>query len=1689
MPAGCTGDLVLPKELDESSSGNARLRFSTYGDFRVRHLECNGSPSCPDGPLRVAFSTPVRGAEVLRRVRLIPETPFTIRDTASESQSWALEATYKPRVGYAIVVDTAIRDIFGQQLHGNPAAGFRTTGVAPIVNTPYGHLVVERDGFKTLSVQVVNVDTLIAIVAPVPEALEADVSSRFGWSRDTIWKTVMKGAKPLRIAVHAPIDRAYHVGVHIPSPDARKAGAPTLYAVQVTGRAAGSDVSAEGPISIVQVTNLGVHARIGAADGAVWVTGANDGLPRPGAAVVLHDARGRVLATAVTDARGLARLSGWAARIPRDTSAAARDEVGQGYVKVTLGDDRAISSISRWDDDLSPWHFHVEPAWDNDRLPVAGAVFTERGIYRPGERVYAKAIVRDGLLGALRAPAAGDSIRWQFHDREGKPLQETTVTLSSFGTSSRSYVVPTAAGIGEYRVDVQLRRLGRWRTIGGANYRVAEYRPPEFLVDATARAAARFPGDTFAVALQARYLFGAPMGRAVVGWIARQTPVYSWDLNIPGTDGWSVGDNGSWWEDNDPELVVANGTDTLDVRGERTLRVVLPPPVKGRASNVTVSAIVTDINRQTVMASAATIVHPADFYLAAKPRGESYFWKAGEAQTIDVIAVRPTGERVPGTTVLGTIVRHEWHQVRRERDGESELVGDWVSDTVAHCGIVTAAAPVACNFTPPGGGSYTVHFTAVDRSGRAASTSIARWASGSDWVPWNDESQFKMDVIPDKSRYTVGDTATVLFASPFTNAEAWVTVEREGIIQQRRLRITSGATTLKFPITEAFAPNAFVSITVARGRSAKPGPLEDPGRPTIRVGYANLRVTPEVKRLTVSVAPVKAEYLPGDSARLRVQVRDAQGHGPVSEVTVWAVDEGVLSLTAYKTPDPIDLVYRERGLGVRLASNMTTVAPQVPDGTKGQREPGGGGGSAGADVLRSKFQTTAFFIGSVVTDAQGNAVVAAKLPDNLTTFRLMAVAVTRTDRYGSGESKLLVTRPLLARQALPRFVRPGDQFTAGAVINRRDGTAATVSVRAEAVGATLSGSAERSVQLAALRGAEVRFPFIAARTDSATFRFDVTGGGYADAVRTTLPVRPDYYPRVHTAAGAVHDTATIEIALPAGIDPARSRLSVHMGVSPLPVMRGMAESIHIYPYECSEQISSAMSSVIALYRAQSQLNPGAIRGSARAEILRAVDVLTRRQKTDGSIGYWSPNDWSTPWLSAYAGVALLDARDIGVKVDTAVLARLAGYFTTSLHANALLNGMAMITIASGPLSYWYKRPHIGLSDQVAAIEFLSRFGRPDAAAENEVLRTAALLTVEDRARFAEVLMRRKQVAAAQRLMTAVWDVVRVEGRRAVLPDSLYRPFYFESFSRPIARILTATLTIDPDNALIGPLVETLVVQGGPGYAAREWNTQDYAAAMSGLAAYDHVRRAQPERPVRVRLRDNSVLTIGAARDSSVAITGLLSSAAGGQVLRASLDAGPGQGSVYFYLAVTEVPTTPPVTPDDKGIRVERWYERFESGAPVTTVTEGDLVRVRLRISVDGTRQFIVLDDPLPAGLEAIDLSLRTASAMPGPGVAIPKESAEHEERDPTVSAPWSFGLWDSGWWSPFDHHELRDDRVVYAAALLWPGTYTASYIARATTPGTFIRPPAHAEEMYNPGVSGRSDGGTFVVLQRAGGNR
>ena len=1689
LPLACQASLVSPQTLDATSTANAlRWPFTTYGPLRLAAVECAARPRCPVGYVVLVFSTPVRGADVLRTVKLSPATKFTVSDTSEESDRWILDAPLTPRTTYTVSVDPALHDVLGQSFTGSTTATLTTTGYDPALNYPTGAMLVERQGFRTIAVRHVNVDTVFATFAAVPDTLEARVLGTATWGDfGGLWSQVSAGAVTRAVAVQGKADVPLVSSIRVPAYNALRPHTPTLTLVRLAPTRVDTSTGRRGTFAITQVTDIGLAARLGRAEAVVWVTSVHDGKPLAGAAVVLYDRNGKPRAHATADSAGLARLSGF----PPDTSGTPEEgRFGggfEGYVAATFRTDRAVVPFSAYTWQLSPWVFNVSGAEAGERIPAAAAVFTERGIYRPGEVVHAKAIVRTGALGALRVPAAGDSVRWVFQDRERGTLRDTVIAASPFGTADQTLPLSPDLPLGTYSVAVDLRRDGSWVELARTAYRVAEYRPPEFLVSVTSDSAPHYANDTLVAIVEARYLFGAPMGRAKVDWTVRRATVFPWELNIPGTDGYTIGESGWWWEDEPMERptaeVAASGSDTLDGTGHVTLHAALGVPEKGRPARLRVEATVTDVNRQTVTAGTSTVLHPAAFYVGAKPGGD-YFWKAGTPQEVGLIAVTPEGRKLPGVAIRGIVVRREWHRVQRERGGLDEQVGEWVPDTVARCDVVSGAAAVPCRFTPAQGGSYVVTFRAKDASGREASTSFYRWATGKGWVPWEDETQFKMDVIPDKTTYNVGDTATVLFASPFAEAEAWITVEREGLLQQRRLRLTSGSTSIKLALTEAYVPNAYVSIVVARGRSAPPGGIGDPGRPTIRVGYAELRVTPRVKRLKVEVEPLAAEYRPGDSARVRVRVRDAALRGQRSEVTLWAVDAGVLALTGYSTPDPIALIYRPRGVALRLGSNLTAVAEQVLalEGVsiKGDEAPGGGGGLAGGDVLRSRFASVAFFLGSVVTDAQGTAIAVAKLPDNLTTFKVMAVAVTAGDRYGSGESSLLVTRPLLARPALPRFLRQDDQFTAGIVVNQRAGGTPTVSVRARARGVTMDGLAQRSVTLAAGRGTEVRFAFKDTTTDSATFRFDVTDGKDSDAVLSRLALKPAYFPRAHTAAGVVTTIDTVQITLPGDIDPARSQLVFGIGTTPLALVGGMYRELAVYPFDCSEQVSDEVLPLIALYRAGTIDGRSFAPKDAARQIAVAVAVLSRRQRPDGGIGLWAADDWTTPWLSAYAGEALLQARAAGVVVSDSVLAHLADYLYRSVHQP---------TAVQSPVAAWFAQLQVRLGEQVAAVDYLSRLGRTDLAGENQLLNVAAQLAWEDRVRLAQVIARRGAGSAARQLLAPIWAGVRVEGRRAVLADSAVRPFYFWSYRRPLARLLAATLAVDSTSQLVGPLVESLVEEGR---AAAPWNTQDYGSAVEALADFTARQRQAARRGYTVTGTTGVVFRSqgqgDVMRELSRNLTGLLATGPDGTA-RLSLTVAAGEGStlpIYYFATVQEVPRQRPVRPDQQGIEVERWYEDFTTGKPIISAPEGALVRVRLRIKVPVERRFVAVTDPLPAGLEAVDLSLLTVGGLPGPGAgakAVDEEEAGGEAAGAYLY-DWYYGSWDGGWWSPFDHKEMRDDRVVYVATYLWPGTYTASYVARATTPGVFVRPPAHAEEMYNPAVQGRSDGGEFTVIAK-----
>jgi uncharacterized protein YfaS (alpha-2-macroglobulin family) len=623
-----------------------------------------------------------------------------------------------------------------------------------------------------------------------------------------------------------------------------------------------------------------------------------------------------------------------------------------------------------------------------------------------------------------------------------------------------------------------------------------------------------------------------------------------------------------------------------------------------------------------------------------------------------------------------------------------------------------------------------------------------------------------------------------------------------------------------------------------------------------------------------------------------------------------------------------------------------------------------------------------------------------------------------------------------------------------------------------------------SVSLSSSASAEARFIVTApgrdAIGDSVALRFGATDGVESDATETWLPVRPDFHPRTHAVLGAVRDSQDVSLVLPADIDPRRSHMRLRIGTSRLSTMLAAYRWLRAYRFDCTEQLASVGRGIVAVWQATKRERPDALGGDPRAKLQELVDEISRRQGADGAIKYWPNWEWASPWLTAHAGLFLLDARDVGVIVDPGVITRASDFLRRASRASVDTGGMNR---------YEQRERRLALGDRVAAVEYLRRAGAADTATERSLLRAAPAMTWEDRLRLAELIAPRPDTRAeAEAIVDEAWRAVTVAGHRVDLPDSAHAARVFPSRVAPAARLLSASLALRPTHPLLGALIET-VLQHGRAESAFAWSTQDYASVVIALAGFS--ANAAADRVVNVRAADDRFVArlprAGIDTSISASLVGLLAPASNGdRVLRLHVDATTGDRPVYYALEVDEVPLAAPVRPDIHGIVVERWYERFDNGAPVTRVSEGDLVRVRLRVTVPADREFVAVEDPLPAGLEPIDVGLRTSATL-DPFVTQQSDRARaagDRDRDGPIWQAWLYGHWDDGHWSPWEHKEMHDDRVSYFARLLWTGSYTASYVARATTAGSFVAPPAYAEEMYNPALQGRSGGGRFGVDRR-----
>ncbi|HEU4582337.1 MAG TPA: MG2 domain-containing protein [Polyangiaceae bacterium] len=1628
------------------------LGFDTYGPLRVVKIQCNTLPSSaqcdPEGSLWIELSNPVAAKEVRAHLSAEPALPLSWpeEDEGGESRYvyLPLGGALAAATSYRLTLSAGVRDQHGQALAAKFERVLATGNFTPSARLPISGEIFPAP-LANLEIESRNAGDLHFLA----RRLEGEQLLDFFRAQNEPEQlpAFLKKLAPVDTAFPSPVDNVLH---RQPIAMASVLGSDAARGAAWVGWRYGKT-----PLQgqLLQVTDLALTAKLSAQGSLVWVTRWSTGTSVPGATVELLGRAPKIARRYQTDDSGLALIPA------KDFHPQFQDYGSEEdtLIVVRSGDD---SSFRRVADFLPPWR--IDP-WMRLSQPEREnlLLFSDRGIYRPGDTIELAGVLRREVSSGNVAVAAR-KLELTLEDPEGEAAQHLSVESNRFGTFSAQVTVPGSAA------------LGRWRLVAqgfedqGLGVNVAEYRPVEFKVQVNAAEPARLEGETAHFALQADYLFGSPMaGRQWRYSATRQRTSFA----PPGSEGYVTSDDAYRAELDQSALdsaVFARAEDALSERGSAALSVPLKLPGQVGPEQVRLDAEVTDLSRQTVSASAGVLVHPAAHYVAIGEL-EMPFPNAPALLKPRVLSLSPGGERLARAVKL-ELVRRRWTIAREKTDDGWRTVSQPVDETQSSCELRTGAQPVSCDLQLKESGEFFVRASSPDQRGHVARAALGFYALGPGRASWADNDQRKLELVLDKREYKVGDKAKLLIKSPFQRAEALLTVERAGLYEQRRLTLEGPAPSVEIAIDERLRPNAFVAVHVLQGVQANQPPtaLELTPEPGYRLGYAQLLVEPGARRLNVAIQGQQPDYRPGQHVKLGVHVTRADGKAHPAELTVYAVDEGVLALSNYAPPDPLQLFTRPRPLAVATLESRDALGRLLlpgPERDKGMN--GGDGGGAGG--LRSNFRTTAYFKQGVVTNAAGDADVEFDLPDNLTTYRFMAVAVSEDDRYGVGSGALVVNRPLTLRAALPRKLRAGDRLQASAIVTRLGSERGAVRLRAEVSGATLQGPAEQQLQLGADGSAEARFELLAQAPGELTVRFAASMGSAEDQVQVTRAIAAPLaleasalYGRTESAeAQALGDLTSVRRDV-GGID-------LELASTALVGLEAGLRSLSEYPYACTEQLASR---ILPLGPLAGLAERYGIAIPDRSRQLEAqVGEILRRQHGDGGFGLWPSSPESHPWASAYALWSLWQARAAGAPLPQRVQDQGVAYLRQWLGENANPEQGQPATGAK-------------LATAALMLDVLATLEKPDPEYLSRLYERRAELPTFARALLLHAASTRAASGAAPdpaQLSTLTGELERLitlRGNKAQLEeapdDALADTFSSEGRSEALA--LWALLSAQPAHPLAAPLAQGILDRRDGG----QWqNTQEAAYSLLALDAY---RRAQEATPPHFE----AAVWLG---DRQLARGSFESAATQPQLAHLELAALPpqpgnlifqkqGAGALFYSLRLRYAPRELPNAPLERGFAVQKSQRSVAVAALEQALGElpnparssqsfagGDLVLVDLLVTAPALRHYVVIEDPLPAGLEAIDASLATSSADLDVDARAPEEDPDHP-------SPFQ-----SSWY----RRELRDDRVLFFVDHMPAGIYHYRYLARATTLGSFVLPPTRVEEMYQPEVFGRTAAGQVEV--------
>ncbi|MEM9189354.1 MAG: MG2 domain-containing protein [Myxococcota bacterium] len=1638
-----------------ADGGNAPIEdyeasVRTYPELAVHRVTPDGSgQATPDDlELTIELNTPVSLEAFREHVQIRPAVEgfanrWVPRGRTTFTQTINLEAS----TDYRLTVREGLTDEFGQSLANNHQVSFETTDASPRLYMETGIYAVEAEG-RGYPVWSRNVGRFQVECAFVPKAKIAELLTTTmdydPWYSDGEGPTIPwaeRGLRPTSFAVESPSNRNRWQLHDLDLPNrCGGAGRRGLYLVELTSREVAEGQEGDYfryPYRVLgNVTNLGVLLKAGPSSGLVWVTQLSDGQPVANAAISVYAPNGRRVHAGRTDDQGIARLPGSSRLLEQRGPGDAQDfeeDYGYGYYDsyrsqrmiVVVEKDNDLAAVDgNWQNGIQIWNFGVpQDTRTGGESVTRGFILSDRGIYRPGETVHFKGLVREVSAGAPPSVPRARNLVLHIEDSEGNELSRRRLELNEFGAFDFNHRLSREAPLGDYLVRA---------TVGRETFRerfvVQEFRPASFEIT-QGEGDAPVLRERVSLPFNASYLFGAPLANADAEWSVYRRPKFLRFPDYPSYsfEDWSSLDTDRFWSRYETsESYITDGVARTDARGN--LRVAFQDRAESfrGPQDYLVNVSVTDPTDQTISKRSVITMHPTDLYLGLHT--QEYVQAVNMPFSVNAVALTPEGQRLSKPATLSYL--------RRTRDcTRSEGPYAWSSCENVLTPVwsreiqLSEGGALTERITPEEPGEFIIKLEGTDREGRPVAASSMVWILGEGEAFWSGDESARMSLIASKESYDIGDTARLIPQADVAGATVLITTERSGVLDARVETLGTGVQAVEVPIEDGHAPNVFVSVAAVRGRTSE----RDSGRPTFALGLANLEVSTRGKALEIAIETDKQDYRPGETVTGSLRVTHL-GNPVEAEIALSVADEGVLSLIGYQTPNPISSFYRSWSLGVENATNWNRIARSRPP-LGWEEEDGSDVAGGDGDRVRSRFVSSAYWNPSLRTDAEGRVSFTFEAPDNLTAFRLMATAADTGDRFGSADQRIRVRKELMIAPLLPRFFNQGDRIQAGVVVHNYTRSAGTAEVTLVDPEGLWVREHTQEVEVPARGSRRVMYWGRASEHRSrAKLQFRATMGAYEDAFEEELPIRrPRVFDRELLASGELTEAGTIEAAL-AWEDPTiprDSELQVTVDRTGLADLSPSLEYLVGYPYGCLEQTLSKLIPMFAARDLARSLRLDSIRGNRmRTFIETGVSKVVRHQHGNGLFSFWPSTDRDVQ-VSAYAMYGLVLAKENNVRVRQDVLDKGA----EALRSWANESGRNLTDPSE-----------LGTMAMTAYI--LAALDADDAGLRARLFEARSAMPVYGQAFLGRALV--ESGAPSEQVTTLATELAaraQAAGDGKIIPERDGISSWYSGDTKATALTLSFLVESSREPELARELLAGL--RATRGSSGRWTTTYQNAWALSAFADYARTRTAGPL---------NVELTVDgrALRRRTIP---------GGQVFHLSrrLSRVP-EGTLALrtdgpaFYSVRLVRARPPTEADavSEGFEVVREFIDYESGTPIERARVGELIKVKVTVRAQQSTEHVAVVAPIPSGTEIVNTSLETEAGVRG------GTSYRHGR---------------------FGHVDLRDDQAEAFATRLGQETATFEFLVRATRRGTFEVPSATVEAMYDPTRYARSNRSSFTVVR------